>query len=134
MVYFHCSPAINNITILVLDIMHFDILTLQSLPFTSLPFRYTTRLLAYTNTILSIVIVISFIVISTLSLNRGIINGGDSSFCEHSKIFMAKPVKNDGVVFMSQYNMFTKESRDPCDQECIGLYELSMSKLFKLIV
>lgn len=134
--YFRCSPAINNVTIFVLDITHFDVLTLRSSPFASLGFRCTIGLLAYTNTVLCVVIVIGFIVISTLRLDRGIIDGGDSSFCQCSKIFVAKPIRNFGVVFVFQYNVFTKESRDLRDQEFVCLSELSMSELcnLKLIV
>ena len=132
--YFRCSPAINDVAIRVLDIAHLDVLALRSAPFASLAFSCTIRLLAYTNTILSIVIVISFILISTLSLNRCVVDGSDSSFCQRSKIFVAKPVQDVGVVFASQDNMFNDGSRDPCGQKFVRLSELSMSKLFEPIV
>jgi len=76
----------------MLDITHFDILALRSSPLASLPFRYTTGLLAYTHTFLSIIVVISFVVFSTLSLNRGIVDGGNFSFCQCSRILVAEPV------------------------------------------
>ena len=72
--------------------------------------------------------------LSTLSLNRGIVDGGNSSFCQCSKILVAEPVQDVGVVFTLQYNMFANGSKDPCNQVFICLPDLSISKSSKLIV